>query len=408
MRISIRHRCAINSQIHTKNRFAYTCHIAQHDLTLNVRYFLAHEHALGCVIEFTSELDYPLSVTCYLIHLHTHNPHTSRLWEHGWYALGKRDEGCAMLGLASEGDVFTHGGRAAVAGTSLNWGEVGFCRTLEEVAAWVNGAQVPMPNVTQRETETGWQKRALALPCALTVGDKTAESVVLNTILARGVSQDRSYQLWVDGLEVIAHAEAGHRQDDERFWRSAPQLSGDWPTSWRQGLVYDLETLRMTMRPAAGVVSGPFDGMQIQAPRLVLAEAAMDVLFLSYADPELAAEVILSHFESAPRPNLPCMREDGSYNMVADDGQVCGTAPEWGYPLWCCDEIFRRSGDLRWLSRLYPGAAAYLRWWLEQRRDAEGWLIYVCSWEDDMQKSVSCKTASNSGNRNLASQSSGW
>ncbi|HAE81842.1 MAG TPA: hypothetical protein DEV72_13435 [Ktedonobacter sp.] len=121
--------------------------------------------------------------------------------------------------------------------------------------------------------------------------------------------------------------------------------------------------------------------MQIQAPRTVLAEAALDVLFLSYADPKLAAEVILGHFESSPHPQLPCMREDGSYNMVADDGQICGTAPEWGFPLWCCDQIFRRTGDLSWLRRLYPRAAAYLRWWLDKRRDAEGWLVYACSWE---------------------------
>jgi hypothetical protein len=71
---------------------------------------------------------------------------------------------------------------------------------------------------------------------------------------------------------------------------------------------------------------GYLAGMQTQAPRLVLAEAAMDALFLSYAVPDLAAEVILGHFESAPHPNLPCIREDGSYNMVADDGQICGTA----------------------------------------------------------------------------------
>ncbi len=121
--------------------------------------------------------------------------------------------------------------------------------------------------------------------------------------------------------------------------------------------------------------------MQLQAPRLVLAEAAMDMLFLSYADPELAAEVILGHFESALHPNLPCMREDGSYNMVADDGQICGTAPEWGFPLWCCDKIFARTSDLHWLRRLYPRAAVYLRWWLAHRRDAEGWLVYACSWE---------------------------
>jgi len=137
----------------------------------------------------------------------------------------------------------------------------------------------------------------------------------------------------------------------------------------------------MVMRPSVGLIPHVFDGMQLQAPREVLAEAAMDTLFLSYADPALAAEVILGHFESAPHPNLPCMREDGSYNMVADDGQICGTAPEWGFPLWCCDQLFRRTGDLHWLRRLYPRAAAYLRWWLEHRRDAEGWLVYACSWE---------------------------
>src|SRR5579883_2191636 len=310
-----RHKCAISSHIHTKNRFVYTCHVPQYDLTLTARFFLIQERALGCIIELATALEYPLPVTCYLIHLHTHNPHTSRLWEHGWYALHRRAEGCAMLGLASEGDVFTHGMRAA-GGTPLNWGEIGFCTTLAEVSAWANGARVPVPNVTQREVETGWQKRALALPCSLTIGERTAPPVVLNAILARGVSQDQSYQYWSEGLEEIARVEAGHRQDDEKFWQYAPQLSGDWPESWRRGLVYDLETLRMVIRPSAGVVSSAFDGMQIQAPRLVLAEAAMDALFLSYADPELAAEVILCHFESAPHPNLPCMREDGSYNMV--------------------------------------------------------------------------------------------
>ncbi len=374
------HHCTISSSLHTKNRFAYTCRIAQYDLTLNICYFLVQEHALGCVIELASELDYPLSVTCYFIHLHTHNPHTSRLWEHGWYARSNREEGYTQLGLASEGDVFTHGARAA-SGIPITWAEPGFGTNLTEIGAWANGARVPMPNITQRDAETGWQFRALALPGTLTIAPKAAEPVRLNAILARGVSQDQSSAIWADSLETIARAEAGHREDDENFWQSAPQLSGDWPASWQRGFVYDVETLRMTMRPSAGVVGNTFDGMQIQAPRLVLAEAALDVLFLSYADPELAAEVILTHFESAPHPNLPCMREDGSYNMVADDGQICGTAPEWGYPLWCCQQLWLRSGNLSWLKRLYPGAAAYVRWWLDHRRDREGWEIYECSWE---------------------------
>jgi hypothetical protein len=374
------HRCQVSSPLHTKNRLAYTCHIAQYDLTLTVTYFLVQEHALGCVLELASELDYPLPVMCYFIHLHTHNPHTSRLWEHGWYALSDREQGYAMLGLASEGDVFTHGARAA-AGTPITWAEPGFCTNLTEVGAWANGARVLAPNITQRDPDTGWQFRALAMPATVTIGPKTTEPVRLNVVLTRGVSQDQSYACWSDSLEKIARAEAGHRADDETFWQSAPQLSGDWPASWQRGLVYDLETLRMVMRPSTGVVGDTFDGMQIQAPRLVLAEAALDALFLSYADPELAAEVLLTHFESAPHPNLPCMREDGSYNMVADDGQVCGTAPEWGYPLWCCHQLWLRSGDIAWLRRLYPGAAAYMRWWLDYRRDSEGWGAFGCSWE---------------------------
>jgi hypothetical protein len=50
-------------------------------------------------------------------------------------------------------------------------------------------------------------------------------------------------------------------------------------------------------------------------------------------------------------------------------------------PLWCCNQNFRRTGDIEWLRRLYPKASAYLRWWLEYRRDAEGWIIYACTWE---------------------------
>lgn len=377
-----RHGCSIVSHLHTKNRFEYTCTVPKHHLTLTIRYFLINEHALGCIVSFSNASKQPLPVTCYLMHQHTHNPHTSRLWEHGLYAINAPQEGAVMLGLASEGDVFTHGARAADGG-ELAFGEMGYVIALEDAAIWAHDMPMPHPNITEHEESTGWQARTLILPCSLTVGEEgsgTSQRIV-NAVLTRGVSQDQSYQRWLDGIEEIARAEADHRTDDEAFWGRAPQLSGDWPATWRRGLVYDLETLRMVIRPSEGVVPHFFDGMQIQAPRLVLAEAAMDVLFLSYADPELAAEVILGHFESAPHPNLPCMREDGSYNMVADDGQICGTAPEWGYPVWCCDMLWRRTGDVQWLRRLYPRVAAFLRWWLEHRTDSEGWLVYACSWE---------------------------
>jgi hypothetical protein len=375
-----RHKCAINSQLHTKNRFEYTCFVPKFGLTLTAHYFLVHEHALGCQLSLATTFETPLIVTCFLIHQHTHNPHTSRLWEHGLYALQDREGGYGVLGLASEGDVFIHGARAAD-GTACTWDEMGLVVSLEDVSAWAHGLPVARPNITQNEPETGWQVRAVALPCLVTLGEPSSSSTALNIVLARGVSQDQARQHWVEGIEAMVHVEAEHQAADEKFWNRAPQLSGDWPAHWRRGFVYDLETLRMIIRSPAGIIHHPFDGMQIQAPREVLAEAAMDVLFLSYADPELAADVILGHFESAQHPNLPCLREDGSYNMVADDGQICGTAPEWGFPIWCCDQLFRKTGDVDWLGRLYPGAAAYLRWWLHHRRDAEGWLVYACSWE---------------------------
>jgi|SRR5450755_46003 hypothetical protein len=380
-----RHNCTIVSHLHTKNRFEYTCTVPKHALTLTARYFLVQEHALGCILSLSTTAKSSLSVTCFLLHQHTHNPQTSRLWEHGLYAIDGPQEGTALLGIASEGDVFVHGARSADGGELVS-GEMGYGIALEDAAIWAHGVAVQRPNITEHEESTGWQARTVILPYTLTLPATSAASAdpstrIINAILARGVSQDEAFKRWEDGIEEIALAEAQHRSDDEQFWSHAPQLSGDWPASWRRGLSYDLETLRMTMRPPVGVLPTSWDGMQIQAPRCVLAEAAMDTLFLSYADPELATEVLLGHFESAPRPNVPCMREDGSYNMVADDGQICGTAPEWGFPLWCCDQLFRRTGDLHWLRRLYPAASAYLRWWLEQRRDAEGWLVYACSWE---------------------------
>jgi len=376
-----RYGCVITCHLHTKNRFEYTCILPQHQLRLTVRYFLIQEHALGCILSLSTTASQELPVTCYILHRHTHNPFTSRLWEHGLYACPGSVEGSVMLGIASEGDVFVHGARSADA-FPLIFEEMGYVASPEDASSWARGVAVARPTITQSQPDTGWQVRTVILPCKVTLGGEPGPSErMINVVLARGVSQDQSYQHWEDGIEEIARAEAELRADDEQFWSCAPQLSGDWPESWRRGLVYDFETLRMIMRPSMGLIPHVFDGMQIQAPRLVLAEAAMDTLFLSYANPELAAEVILGHFESAPHPNLPCIREDGSYNMVADDGQICGTAPEWGFPLWCCDQIVRRTGDLLWLRRLYPKAAAYLRWWLEHRRDAEGWFVYACSWE---------------------------
>lgn len=176
--------------------------------------------------------------------------------------------------------------------------------------------------------------------------------------------------------------------EDAAFWSAAPRLEGDWPTYWKHGWVYDLETLRMMVRRPIGMYKHSWDAMQIQAPRTVLAESSIDMWALSYADPATAKEVLYGLFANAPSEGIPCSREDGEMNMVAADGTECGTSISWCYPFFCAASIWSRSADKQWLSRLYPLLARFLRWTVQNRTDADGFVIGKCSWETGMDAST--------------------
>ena len=203
----------------------------------------------------------------------------------------------------------------------------------------------------------------------------------LDVVLARHIRRDLAARRAHDALARRHEALADARTADERFWRQAPALEGDWPDAWRRGFAVDLETLRMMVRSPIGVYAHVWDGMQVHAPRAVLAEAAIDALLLGYADPDIGKALLLGTFLDAPAPNVPCSREDGSYNMVGANGSACGTAPEWGYPVEVARQLYRLAPDQAWLAALYPALARFLRWWLAERCDAQGYLVYDNSWE---------------------------
>jgi len=186
---------------------------------------------------------------------------------------------------------------------------------------------------------------------------------------------------------ATAEAVGAKREEDGRFWARAPRLGGDWPAHWRRGMVYDFETLRMNVRRPQGVYRHAWDGMQIQAPRNVLAETSIDMWALSYADAATAEEVLTGQFADAVEGNVPCMRESGVMNMVATDGEACGTSIAWCYPLFCMESVGRRSGRREWRGRLYARLAAFVRWTLEHRTDAGGYVVGKCSWETGMDAS---------------------
>lgn len=250
---------------------------------------------------------------------------------------------------------------------------------------WEEGAAPGITEAIPLLAQPG-EKAALYAVAGFHLEPRT-EPQVLEIYLVRGLTVPRAQAELARARQQAAAVENRLRAEDTRFWQGAPQLQGDWPEHWRRGLVYDLETVRMMVKPPIGIYRSPWDAMQIQSPRVVLAETAMDALLLAYGDPATAAEMLLGTFADAPEPNVPCSREDGSYNMVAADGTACGTAPAWGYPWLAVEHLAVLHPERYWIELLYPHLAEYLEWWLDHRRDAEGWLFYACSWESGQDNS---------------------
>jgi hypothetical protein len=288
--------------------------------------------------------------------------------------VGRVEDGVLVLQAFEDGDAFA-------LWSSRTPDDLGIAADPAAAAAWAADPAPGLPpagflTTTSRRGDTVGLYAVLGFAVAL-----GSQFSVLDVILARGRTADVARRN-LDAARREAEAERARKlADDAAFWTRAPRLAGDWPDHWRRGLVYDLETLRMMVKAPIGIYRHGWDAMQIQAPRVVLAETAIDALLLAYADPALAQELMLGVFLDAPAPNVPCTREDGTYNMVAADGTVCGTAPSWGYPWLVLDWLAALRPDRAWLAGLYPRLVAHLDWWLDRRRDAEGWLVYACSWE---------------------------
>lgn len=199
----------------------------------------------------------------------------------------------------------------------------------------------------------------------------------LSVMLERGADRRDPTRLSDQVDAARAEALAG----DSAFYATAPLLAGDWPASWRRGWIYDLETTRLCVRPPGGIFTDYWPAWMVHFPRAVVAEGTLDMLRLGYAAPELAKRAILSLFRDAPASNIPCVFEAGEPNMVARDGSICGTSPAWCLPFYNVEALYRWTLDRAWLAQLYPYLAAYLSWWLTNRIDAEGWVVYQCTWE---------------------------
>jgi hypothetical protein len=257
-------------------------------------------------------------------------------------------------------------------------------------------ADQPPSTAELSPADQSWPDRSAPVEKSIVHRHVTPAGGRLAVVLARAESSLAAGERARAALAGAEAARDARLAADDAFWSGAPRLTGDWPDHWRRGLVYDLETLRTIVRPPAGVYRSRWDGMQIQVPRVVLAESALDMLLLSYADPAAACEVVLGTFRDAIAPNVPCTREDGSVNMVAVDGSACGTSPAWCWPFWCIGLLYRRTGDRAWLAELVPHLERFLDWWLAHRVTG-GQPFYLCGWESGQDASPRFNAAERGG-----------
>jgi len=359
-----------HAPVHTARRFTYAARVGAVEMT--AAYVLVRRGLLRAVVGMRNASARAVEVRLFGLAQHVRNAAFSGLWEEGLLARA-RGEGTVELRSHPEGTavVLACGGPARAAGC---YASLAAARKAVRAGASPGGAPRSIVRNGRGENRVaGAVEVRAALPAggrktvtfSLAVSDMEAE---LADLLATPAAATRA-------------AQAANESEDQARGDQSVALSGDWPDHWRRGLHYDFQTLRMCILPPRGIFRHPWDGMQIQAPRFVLAETTFDMFLHGYAFPREAQQVVRGALRDAPEPWMPCLREDGSANMIAWDGHPCGTAPEWGAPAWVLARLYRRRPDRRWLADVLGPLTAYLRWWDEHRTDEAGFAHYLCSYE---------------------------
>lgn len=356
----------LTSKYHTKNVVTYDWKYESLDFSL--KYFLPRENTLACLVEIGNSGSSEETVFIHATNIYG-------LWEIGWWgsdgiAASYSDEADAGVSkIWAYGDVFALGANIQSIAHKSTASE-------EQWERWIRENDTSnAAGATVRRQGPLWMIQTYRF-------DIPANSAASGLLcLSRSQNEPWALSELETGLKEAPAILTEKLSEDEKFWSGCPVLEGDWPESWKHGWVYDWETLRMNVRNPMGIYKHHWDAMQVHSPRAALGESSLDMMALSYADPELAKDVLLGVFADAPMPNVPCSREDGSVNMIAADGSECGTSPVWGLPFHVLLSVYNRTQDREWIAELYPYLKSFIEWWLENRTDSDGWFHCKCSWE---------------------------
>ena len=356
---------------HTKNLLTFRFETSP--LAVTLAFFQVSEDTLGCAVHIKNETGQSAPVHIYGVQRVELGP---AVWWGRDGLAGDYDAQSRRVLLRSfaAGPVFALQADSPAAGHVITPDDA-------ELKDWMAGRGQKASEQTTYYPEA--LNAGLEFPLQIAAGE-TSQCTIL---MSRAVNQRAADKEVRNASNSVHSVYLDKKTEDDRFWSEAVRLEGDFPQHWKNSWVYDFETLRMMVRRPIGLYHHPWDAMQIQAPRNVLAETSIDMWALSYSDPDVAKKVLLGQFQDAVEPNVPCMREDGTMNMVAADGSECGTSLQWCYPFYCIESVFLRTGDHLWLAQLYPYLTALLDWTLKNRSDKEGWIVAKCSWESGMDAS---------------------
>lgn len=359
-------RIELYSAYHSKNIFSYDFNYA--NIKVSIKYFLFRENSLVCIVDLHNSGRHDKNVIVNGTHIYKIG--NVKWWGSNGIVSNYSAQTDAIISkIWAYGDCF-------IFGSDQNC--VAYASTQSE-SQWKHWLKLGIESSIKSTMLIGKGPMYALLKYNINVPAKSSRSLFLS--LSRGKNEEMVKKEFLKAKANAISAFNNKINEDNKFWSHAVMLSGDWPVTWEHGWVYDFETLRMNVRNPIGIYKHPWDGMQVSSPRVVLGETCMDMMALSYADPNLAKKVLYGTFADAIAPNIPCSREDGSVNMVSADGSECGTAPMWGYPFHIIQSIFASTGDTVWIDSLYPYLKSYIEWWLKYRTDKDGWLHCNNSWE---------------------------
>ena len=351
---------------HSKNLFRFNWRWQNIDFSAD--FFLTDEHVLAANIELNCSKEISTNLSLIFLQSIFLDYRRTGLWDFGLTGRYNEEANALVIKSFAEGYCF-------ILKSSMNC--QGHCFSDDLSRLQNQEFELSKPGRDFFSTINSSLFGLIQIPVEIT----EQNSFQLSCVFSRSVSENKTIALADRNLPELAAIRDDRIKEDEQFWQSCPRLEGDWPDHWKRGWIYDWETMRMNLREPIGIFSTHWDAMQIQKPRIVLAETALDMLMMSYAQPEISQEVILGLFQDALNLQVPCAREDGSLNMISEDGSECGTSPAWCFPFYCFQSIVMRHFDRDWLERLFAYLEKYLEWWLKNRTDEGGWAVYNCSWE---------------------------